>query len=265
MATMESRIDSATVISCDGAASFYVESTISTMDEARRLSSQVPEGHVRAGVQSAGRGRLPDRKWFGEPGESILVTFWFPADSFGKAPLPLLAGLALVRACDSWAQAAGARFRDSPRLKWPNDALCGDRKLAGVLCEASGPTLYAGIGVNCRQTTFPPGLRTTPTSVFLETGMYPEPNDFIHRIESAFSVLREAGGSWKNEYETMLAWRGHKVRFTPGKDLTPVDGILRGVDTTGALILAPDGCTPGDTTAWHSGELSLVIDEGGRT
>lgn len=247
------------------AATFYVDSTTSTMDEARRLSVQAPRGLVRAGVQTAGRGRLPGRSWLGEAGASLLVTFWFPADEFDPAPLPLLAGLAVARACRSWVAATDSRFRDEPRLKWPNDTLCGNRKLAGVLCESRGSTIYAGIGLNCRQSKFEPGFRTEPTSLLLETGRAPEPDEFLPHLALAFKALRAVRAAWKDHYENLLAWRNKSVRFSPGIDLPPVRGILSGVDATGAVLIAPEGEAPGKATAWHSGELSLVIDESPRT
>ncbi len=246
-------------------ASFYVDSTTSTMDEARGLSAQVPRGLVRAGMQTAGRGRLPGRQWLGEPGASLLVTFWFPSDEFGTAPLPLLAGIAIVRACTAWAEATGVCFRESPRLKWPNDVLCGSRKLAGVLCEARGSTIYAGIGINCRQACFDSGFRTEPTSLLLETGIGPDSAEFLPHLVRAFANLGASGSGWKDHYEELLAWRGQRVRFSPGIDLPPVLGELRGVDTTGAVLIAAQGTESGTVTAWHSGELTLVIDESHRT
>jgi len=248
-----------------GQASFYVDSTTSTMDEARGLSARVPRGLVRAGIQTAGRGRLPGRQWLGEPGASLLVTFWFPVDEFAGAPLPLLSGIALVRACAAWAEASGVRFRDAPKLKWPNDALCGARKLAGVLCESRASTIYAGIGLNCRQSGFGSGFRTEPTSLSLETGLGPAPEAFLPYLESAFTALRGVGDGWKDQYEELLAWRGLRVRFSPGIDSPPVSGRLKGVDQSGAVLIAPNGDESGATRAWPSGELSVIIDESPRT
>jgi len=248
-----------------GTGSFFVESTTSTMDEARHLSAQVLRGMVRAGSQTAGRGRLPGRAWRGEAGASLLVTFWFPADDFDSAPLPLLAGIALVRACMAWSEATGARFREPPRLKWPNDTLCGDRKLAGVLCEASGSTIYAGIGLNCGQAVFEPGFKAPPTSLLLETGLGPAPEALLPYLGNAFATLRGVGTAWKAEYEELLAWRGLRVRFSPGINLPPVAGVLGGVDPTGAVLIVPEGAGKDEARTWPSGELSLVIDESPRT
>ncbi len=224
------------------------------MDEARRLSVRSPYGVVRASVQSAGRGRLPGRAWLASPGDSLLATFWFPAGDFGTAPLPLVAGLALVRALTAWAGAENRAFRNPLRLKWPNDALCGNRKLAGILCEARGETMYAGIGVNIRQTAFQTGFRTEPTSILLETGNAPKPDELLARLATALHSLQGGQTGWKDEYEAVLAWRGQRVSFSPVIDRDPFEAVLSGIDTTGAVILDRlDGTGP---TGWASGELS---------
>ena len=182
--------------------SSFIPETTSTMDEARRLSVAHRYGCVRAGVQSAGRGRLSGRTWHAEAGHSLLTTFWFPAGEFGDAPLPLLAGLALVSALESWASRTGVSFVHRIELKWPNDVLCGGKKLAGILCEAAGGTIYAGVGINCAQERFPHGFKTEPSSIVLETGMAPEPQVLLHDLARAFYKLKETSASWKNMYES---------------------------------------------------------------
>ncbi|MBU0928485.1 MAG: biotin--[acetyl-CoA-carboxylase] ligase family protein [Spirochaetes bacterium] len=237
-------------------AAYYAEATTSTMDDARRLSPGSRYGLVHAGAQGSGRGRLPGRVWEAEPGSCVLATLWFPRDEFSGAPLPLVSGIAVLRACRSWAAESGARFREGLCLKWPNDVLCGPRKLSGILCESSGDTVYAGIGVNCLQTGFNPGFRTEPTSILLETGASAPPNDILARIAEEFLRLRGIGRGWKPAYEPMMAWLGLPVRFKPGLELTPIDGFLRGVDDSGAVLISGDGDDRGRATAYPSGELS---------
>jgi biotin-(acetyl-CoA carboxylase) ligase len=69
----------------------------------------------------------------------------------GGAPPPLAAGLALRRALLAWAESAGARFPGGISLKWPNDLLCAERKVAGILCEGAGSSILMGFGVNLAQ------------------------------------------------------------------------------------------------------------------
>lgn len=106
-----------------------LESVTSTQDVAREL----PIGSiVVADHQSAGRGRL-ERRWEAPPGTALLA-------SFVLRPAPLLslaAGVAAAEACG-----------DDVRLKWPNDLLLHDRKLGGILVEATPQKAICGIGIN---------------------------------------------------------------------------------------------------------------------
>ena len=93
-------------------------SVTSTQDVARDL----PVGSiVVADHQTAGRGRL-DRRWEAPPGSALLVSFVLERNPL----LSLAAGVAAAHACGP-----------SVRLKWPNDLLVGERKLGGILVEAT--------------------------------------------------------------------------------------------------------------------------------
>ncbi len=82
-------------------------------------------------------------------------------------PLPFLPAVALVDALVATGVAA--------HLKWPNDVLVGDRKIAGILIEsqARAPGRLAwivGVGLNVRQRGFSAELVDIATSVALELG-----------------------------------------------------------------------------------------------
>jgi BirA family biotin operon repressor/biotin-[acetyl-CoA-carboxylase] ligase len=103
----------------------------------------VAEGVVAvADHQTAGRGRL-GRTWEAPAGASLLLSVLLrPALEPGRLHLVTAAvALAAAEACE---QVAGVR----PDLKWPNDLLVDDRKLAGVLAEADLPAVVVGIGIN---------------------------------------------------------------------------------------------------------------------
>ena len=98
--------------------------------------------------QTAGRGRR-GRSWVSPPGNlhaTLLLTD--PAPAAAAPQLGFVAGLALHDA----AAAAAPGLRLALALKWPNDLLCSERKIAGILIEGEGdPVAVAiGIGVNCR-------------------------------------------------------------------------------------------------------------------
>ncbi|WP_216852948.1 biotin--[acetyl-CoA-carboxylase] ligase [Phytoactinopolyspora halotolerans] len=110
-----------------------------------------PEGTaVVADHQTSGRGRL-ERTWQTPAGTSLTVSFLLRPDDVpvNRWPwLPLLAGVAVV-------DAIGDLMDIEAGLKWPNDVLVGDRKLAGILVERvetpDGAAAVVGIGLNIRQ------------------------------------------------------------------------------------------------------------------
>lgn len=116
----------------------------STNDEAARLAAGgAPHGTVvSAGEQSAGRGRL-GRAWSSPRGHLYLSVLLRPALRPAEVPpITLAAGVAVAET----AAALGAR----PELKWPNDVLCGGKKLAGVLTEMAsrgGAVEHVVVGV----------------------------------------------------------------------------------------------------------------------
>jgi len=100
-----------------------------------------PAGRVLAAeFQRAGRGRL-DRVWSSPPRAGLLfsavVAPSVPPSRWGW--LPLLTGVAV---CDAVATVTGLAVA----LKWPNDVLIGDRKLAGILVQATATTAVIGSG-----------------------------------------------------------------------------------------------------------------------
>jgi BirA family biotin operon repressor/biotin-[acetyl-CoA-carboxylase] ligase len=121
----------------------------STNREAADLArAGAPEGVVVvADHQTAGRGRL-GRTWAAPPASSLLTTVVLrPALPAGRVHLVTMA--VALAAADACADVAGFM----PDLKWPNDLIVGDRKLAGVLAEAAfdGDAVQwvvVGIGLN---------------------------------------------------------------------------------------------------------------------
>jgi len=101
----------------------------STQDVARDL----PIGSiVVADHQSSGRG-THGRKWEAPPRTALLASFVLAP----SAVLSLAAGVAAAEACGP-----------QVRLKWPNDLLLDERKLGGILVEATPVKAVVGIGIN---------------------------------------------------------------------------------------------------------------------
>ncbi|MGL5826419.1 MAG: biotin--[acetyl-CoA-carboxylase] ligase [Nocardioides sp.] len=168
----------------------------STNAEARRLAEKaVPlPVVVVAEYQSAGRGRLA-RRWQAPDGAGLTYSVLLrPRVTNRQWPwLPMLAGYA------AWCSLAE---RGVPAtLKWPNDVLIGDRKLAGILVErvdtAHGPAAVVGIGLNVSLTEAELPVATA-TSLLLATGQAWD------RTELLIGLVRElltAYAEWEREVD----------------------------------------------------------------
>lgn len=89
--------------------------------------------------QTRGRGRR-NREWLATPAGSIAMSARLPAPK-QTAGLSLAIGAALWRALDG--------DKNKLRLKWPNDLLNDRReKIGGVLIDATGGDIIAGVGIN---------------------------------------------------------------------------------------------------------------------
>lgn len=129
------------------AKTFHFDTLDSTMDEAFRLGlAGQAEAAVVAERQNRGRGRA-DRRWESKGGD-LLVTLLLRPD------LPLVyTGALALEALACLAETLTALYGLRLTLKWPNDLMSGDNKVAGVLVEACGgadtPRFYTvGLGLN---------------------------------------------------------------------------------------------------------------------
>jgi len=120
----------------------------STSDRLRELSKGGAPAFtvVVAGAQTRGRGRM-GRTWHSPPESGLWLSVLIRDRSDGfPVLLPLAVGVAVARALERL-------VADSVALKWPNDILIADRKVAGILCETVGDPgegVIVGIGVNLR-------------------------------------------------------------------------------------------------------------------
>lgn len=254
-----------------GAVSRLVEATGSTQGEARRLAeacgadgggtspgSAFPHGSlVAANAQSSGRGRFPEREWVSEPGKNLLFTLFL--DPTAASALPIRIGSALCDAATLYGRSLGASFAAPPRLKWPNDLMFADRKAAGILCEAGSSGVFAGIGLNCNQLSFPPGLETKATSLALELGREVGRWALLEIfLEALAGALRDA--DWRRRAESLLWRKGEPAIFLPGsaasskgREQRAMIGTVEGIDASGSLLFRERGKAKAQAHA--SGEL----------
>jgi BirA family transcriptional regulator, biotin operon repressor / biotin---[acetyl-CoA-carboxylase] ligase len=130
-----------------------------------------PEGMVLvADHQRAGRGRL-DRRWVAPPGSSLLTSILL-RPALAARHLHLVVAAVALGAAEACRDVAGVAVA----LKWPNDLLVGDRKLAGVLAEVlfdadEVTAVVVGIGLNVNwPRDLPADLAGTATALNHEAG-----------------------------------------------------------------------------------------------
>lgn len=242
----------------------------STNDRAEELraSGAAPFTAVLAEEQTSGRGRSGSR-WVSEPGRGVWLSVLAPAtrSPAGGTVLPLLAGLAVAGAVEEVVPGAEAR------VKWPNDVLVGERKVAGVLCERAvarepAPLAVVGVGVNVRP--LPPNA---PNEVRRRAVALEEvAGERVSRVLLTGRLLRgirrllgtasaRLDPEVRRELEARDALRGRTVEAEGG-----LRGVARGVDDDGALVLEE---ADGTVQRLRSGRLARVEgmrmtpDEGG--
>jgi BirA family transcriptional regulator, biotin operon repressor / biotin---[acetyl-CoA-carboxylase] ligase len=184
-----------------------------------------------ADYQTAGRGRF-DRRWEAPPGTSLLFSVLLRP---GETELPLprrhLAVAAVSLALVEGARAvAGAEVQ----LKWPNDLIAGERKLAGVLAEsAADGALVVGAGVNVHWA--PEGQAATSLSAV--AGRPVERGELL--VESLLALDR-LYGRWdlvSRRYRSTCATVGRVVTVQMAAGVPGLQGRAVAVDEQGRLVV----------------------------
>lgn len=217
----------------------YFPTIGSTMTEATRLAILgAPHGTmVLADEQTAGIGRL-GRSWQSDAELgiycSMLLRLALPADSLPIATL--LLGLATAEAIQKSTQLACD-------LRWPNDVLIKERKVAGILAHLVEDYIVAGIGINVNQTSFPADLRTSATSLSLESGGQVLGReqiiiDLLESVDSLCSML-EAKGS-ESILRAFMSASSYAVNRRVIVEENGTRGITAGLDAKGFLLVRSD-------------------------
>lgn len=213
----------------------YVACTASTMDIARDLARKGAPGFsvVVAGVQEKGRGRLK-RVWRSPAGGLYFTMVVRPDIPPLLSPrVNFAASLMLARVVETVCDL-------EVRVKWPNDLLVGEKKIAGMLSEmeAEGDLVsFINIGIGINVNNDPPPDVDDAASLRQLTGKAHSRIEILSRFLDRFEERMSAGsldtvmGEWKQQTATI----GKKVMIeTTGG---AYQGQAVDVDENGALIL----------------------------
>lgn len=215
-----------------------------------------------AEFQSAGRGRR-GRLWVSPLAQNLYCSISWGFDNGAAAleGLSLAIGVAIIRSLRN-SGLSGAT------LKWPNDVLFQEKKLAGILIEMTGdPAGYCqvvvGIGINVSMQP-QGGAPIDQPWITLNSALSSEAQPYVSRNALAGALLNEVVGvlstyqnlgfsAYQAEWMEAASYRNAQVVLRNGK--SSVSGIFLGVTEAGALRIA----TESGEQIFHGGEVSLRL------
>ena len=202
------------------------EETTSTNDTIERMGRSREGLVVFAESQTKGRGRL-GRAWASARGKGL----WFSVLLRPKFPLPRLT----IAASVAVARVAGAMAK----IKWPNDVMLGDRKLAGILTENREGVAILGIGlnVNCRAEDFPAELREIATALNVadRPGLAAQ---LLTELDRVYALAADEFPALSAEWARRCTTLGKQIAVRMGD--RRVEGHAQALDEDGALLLRRD-------------------------
>ncbi len=222
----------------------------STMDEAHLQAEQgAPSGTaVLAGRQTGGRGRL-GRVW-NSPEGGLYVSFVLrtgrPASEIPQ--LSLVAGLAVAETVASLVRSGVVS------VKWPNDVLIDDKKVAGILIEARNNAVIIGMGINVKRSNDLPDTATSLEACGAATD-----------TDAVFLRLATDLSRWANQWQEqgfapvhaalrpLLNGLGRMARLSAGSET--IEGQAMDIDDGGRLVIRLDS---GLLRAFSIGEVSIL-------
>lgn len=226
---------------------------------AKLAQSTLAQGHcVLAEMQTAGRGRR-GRQWVSPFAQNLYFSLlWqFQQGVTALDGLSLVVGMSIAKTL--------ATLTGKPmHLKWPNDVLCGNKKVVGILLELTGDpnglcqvVIGIGINVNSRVEDGLVGVDQPWSSLYSLTGQGVDRNALFAQL---YAVLVadlqqfEAAGfsSFMSQWKTLDAYDGQEVCVTLGDKI--LFGKADGVNEKGELRLLDE---KGQASCFNGGEVSL--------
>ncbi|MFN8416349.1 MAG: biotin--[acetyl-CoA-carboxylase] ligase [Cytophagaceae bacterium] len=199
-------------------------------------NKEIAEGTiVITDEQSSGRGQRGNT-WWSEPGKNLTFSIILhpqlssPVNLF---PLTMLAAVAIQDTIQPW-------LSKPVCIKWPNDILVGDKKVAGILVENiwRGSQLHSsvvGIGLNVQQTIFQwDKASSLLTENAIESNKQAVLNQLCVNLEKWYQDLSNGNVLW-DYYSQCIYRRGQTISFKYEDHIHT--GILLGVEIDGKIRL----------------------------
>ncbi|MBP7894571.1 MAG: biotin--[acetyl-CoA-carboxylase] ligase [Candidatus Planktophila sp.] len=213
-----------------------VDLTASTQSDLAELvnSSVAKSGEVIAAeFQSNGRGRL-DRTFEAPPQSALLFSFYI-APKRARSDWSFISFLAAL----AMREVITENLVENTSLKWPNDILIGDKKVAGLLAQQIGDGVIIGIGLNVAMGADELPVPTA-TSLALAGSNNLDRNlllsGFLNRFADIFKEW-DSGRDFLEKYRQVSSTLGRQVRVEVlGRDSIEAEAVA--ISAQGALILS---------------------------
>jgi BirA family biotin operon repressor/biotin-[acetyl-CoA-carboxylase] ligase len=225
----------------------YFESIGSTNDFAKKeLANNSNPFVVIADQQTSGHGKMT-RDFYSPKDSGIYLTYAYPLKNhtFEISDLPTIkAGVSVAQTLE---KLTGKSFR----LKWVNDVIYQDKKVAGILAEKTANGLVIGIGINLsRPDVIPEDIKDIATWIYDEPIAIQERQDLVVELTRQMSTNNaEDLIETYTKYSSLL---NHKVELQIGTKTTI--GTVTGFDNRGGIII--DG-----NQSYTSGEVTKVYEK----
>ena len=198
-----------------------------------------------AEIQTEGRGRF-DRKWISYKPENIYISFVLkPAVKIGEdSSLNNISQYLSIKLCETL-----EIYGVNPVIKWPNDVLTNNKKIAGILAQTSirgndFQGLVLGIGVNLNfDKTDMEKIDRPATSLNLVLGKKIDRDEFLKSLLERFfenydEFLNTGFDFIKNDYIKKAYFLGNTVTVNTYK--SQIKGIAQKIADDGSLIIIPE-------------------------
>jgi len=234
------------------------ETLTSTNDYLKEFRREKKPRVCLAEQQTKGRGRL-NRSWHSPFGKNIYFSFMYPLekDISELAGLSLVVGLAIVKTLNNY------QLPDALQVKWPNDVIYQQKKLAGSLIEVQAEThnmchAIIGIGININMLQDDNEITQPWISLQKMCQKYIDRNQLcaalIDNLVFYLTRFEQHGLSdFLDEWKLADSLFDREINLKCGQ--RKITGRVQGVNAQGHLLLQlPEG----KTQAFSSGEASIL-------
>lgn len=210
---------------------------------------------VHADYQENGKGRL-ERTWRSDAGKNLMFSVYLRPAFIAVSNQSILSFLVALSVSDT----VQSFVKSEVFVKWPNDVICENKKIAGILIENQLKGMFidrviAGIGLNVNQESFPDNI--PGTSIAQITGSEISRKEvletFCRHLEARYLQVKNAGPeSLLETYNQRLYGRGHEV--TVQMDDNTSNGVIRKVDKEGCINIVTNGVL----NRYHFNSVKLI-------